>query len=165
MNTVWIVDGTYLRTALRERTCVQLIANMERELVAAQGAPMKCSLYFDLSSDIDKDMASAFINGLRSNILRTPFGVRLIPLPAAANEDAYHDTHRLLAVEAAVESIRLASGDDCDRLVLTSADAALEPAISTVRRQFSREFWLNGARSHRAPVLEAFADRIIWFDT
>lgn len=164
MNTVWIVDGTYLTGALSESASIEMIAHMERELVAAQGAPMKRSLYFDLSCDVDRDLASPLFRGLRSNRLRTQFDLRLVPLPLTANEATLCDARRLLAVETAVEAIRFAAESDCDRLVLTAADAALEPAISAVRLRYSKEVWLNIAHSKRAPVLESFADRVIWLD-
>lgn len=165
MNTVWIVDGTYLATALRGGMSVEMIANMECELVAAQRAPMKRSLYFDLSRDVDLDLAGPLFNGLRSNRLRTPFDVHLIALPMPADEAACCDARRLLAVETAVGAMRFAAESDCDRLVLTAADAALEPAISAVRLRYSKELWLNIAHSERARVLESFADRVIWLDS
>ncbi|MCX4144601.1 MULTISPECIES: NYN domain-containing protein [Paraburkholderia] len=165
MNSVWIVDGTYLAAALSEGASIEMIANMERELVAAQSAPMKHSLYFDLSRDVDQDLAGPLFSCLRSNRLRTPFDVRLVPLPVAANEAACCDARRLLAVETAVEAIRFAAESDCDRLVLTAADAALEPAISAVRLRYSKELWLYIAHSERAAILESFADRVIWLDS
>ncbi|SFT63069.1 NYN domain-containing protein [Paraburkholderia aspalathi] len=165
MNTVWIVDGTYLAAALNDGASIEMIANMERKLVAAQGAPMKHSLYFDLSRDVDQDLAGPLFSGLRSNRLRTPFDVRLVPLSATANEAACCDARRLLAVETAVEAVRFAAESDCDRLVLTAADAALEPAISAVRLRYSKELWLYIAHSERAAVLESFADRVIWLDS
>ena len=165
MNTVWIVDGTYLAAALSDGASIEMVANMERELVAAQGAPIKRSLYFDLSRDVDQDLAGPLFSGLRSDRLRTPFDVRLVPLSATANEAACCDARRLLAVETAVEAVRFAAESDCDRLVLIAADAALEPAISAVRLRYSKELWLYIAHSERAAVLESFADRVIWLDS
>ncbi|MFM0065408.1 NYN domain-containing protein [Paraburkholderia aspalathi] len=165
MNTVWIVDGTYLAAALSDGASIEMVANMERELVAAQGAPIKRSLYFDLSRDVDQHLAGPLFSGLRSDRLRTPFDVRLVPLSATANEAACCDARRLLAVETAVEAVRFAAESDCDRLVLTAADAALEPAISAVRLRYSKELWLYIAHSERAAVLESFADRVIWLDS
>ncbi|CAE6771245.1 hypothetical protein R75465_03609 [Paraburkholderia aspalathi] len=165
MNTVWIVDGTYLAAALSDGASIEMVANMERELVAAQGAPIKRSLYFDLSRDVDQDLAGPLFSGLRSDRLRTPFDVRLVPLSATANEAACCDARRLLAVETAVEAVRFAAESDCDRLVLTAADAALEPAISAVRLRYSKELWLYIAHSERAAVLESFSDRVIWLDS
>ena len=101
--------------------------------------------------------------GLRSARLRTPFDVRLIPLPETKNVSADIDARRLLAVDLAVEAIRLL-GDDCDRLILTAADAALEPAVSMIRIQYSKEFWLTTARGGVVTLLGSYADRIVWID-
>jgi NYN domain len=164
MNSAWIVDGTYLNTDLHHgRLSVEDIVQLERRLIDEQGAPMKRSVYFDLSRDVDQDLAGPLILGLRSARLRTPFDVRLIPLPETKNVSADIDARRLLAVDLAVEAIRLL-GDDCDRLILTAADAALEPAVSMIRIQYSKEFWLTTARGGVVTLLGSYADRIVWID-
>jgi hypothetical protein len=164
MNSAWIVDSTYLNMALHHRCLsVEYIGELERRLIDEQGAPLKRSVYFDLSRDVDQDLAGPLISGLRSARLRTPFDVRLIPVSETENVSADVDAHRLLAVEMAVEAIRLL-GDDCDRLILTAADAALEPAVSMIRLQYSKEFWLNAARDGVASPLSSYADRIVWID-
>ena len=160
MNTVWIVDGTYLSKVLQANRSVKFIGELERELTSIRGTLIKRSIYFDVSLDIDHDLATPYFSGLRSGVLRTPFDVRLIPL-SGANDIEYHNALRLLAVDAAVEAIRAVAEDHCDRVVFTTADPALEPAISAVRLSYSRELWLHIADNHRSPVLESFADHVI----
>ncbi|WP_233848662.1 NYN domain-containing protein [Paraburkholderia sp. HD33-4] len=162
MNTVWIVDGTYLSSVLQGHDSLEFITRMQRALTA-EGGPIKRAIYFDVSTDVDRDLSGPFFAGLRSGTLGFPCDVRFIPLDTT-DDHARQTAQRLLAVETAVELVQIASEDDFDRLVLTAADAALESAVSVFRVKHSKEVWLSISRTARTPVLESFADHVVWLE-
>jgi uncharacterized LabA/DUF88 family protein len=60
--------------------------------------------------------------------------------------------------------IKLASQNVYDRLVLSAGDGDFEDAISYVKSDLHKEFWLNGAQASLSTDLQSYADHVLWLD-
>lgn len=60
--------------------------------------------------------------------------------------------------------IKLAAQNVYDRLILSAGDGDFEDAISYVKSELHKEFWLNGFQASLSTDLQSYADNVLWLD-
>lgn len=60
--------------------------------------------------------------------------------------------------------IKLAAQGVYDRLILSAGDGDFEDAITYIKSELHKEFWLHGAMSNLSTDLQCYADHVLWMD-
>jgi uncharacterized LabA/DUF88 family protein len=60
--------------------------------------------------------------------------------------------------------IKLAAQDVYERLILSAGDGDFEDAITYIKSELHKEFWLNGAPASLSTDLQSYADTVLWLD-
>jgi uncharacterized LabA/DUF88 family protein len=169
MKTVWIVDGAYLFNYGRNRPFDYL--KLKAEIEAANGGPVYESYYLNTAPDVTRDSQNSFHSWLKSAAPRGPkMRVQLYALKdIACNCPACGAPHtrpiqKGVDVGIATLIIKLAAQGVYDRLILSAGDGDFEDAITYIKSELHKEFWLHGAMSNLSTDLQCYADRVLWID-
>ena len=60
--------------------------------------------------------------------------------------------------------IKLASQNVYERLILSAGDGDFEDAISYIKSDLHKEFWVNGAQATLSTDLQSYSDNVLWLD-
>jgi uncharacterized LabA/DUF88 family protein len=71
-----------------------------------------------------------------------------------------------IAVDVGIATliIKLAAQNVYDRLILSAGDGDFEDAISYIKSDLHKEFWLNGSQASLSTDLQSYADNVLWLD-
>lgn len=169
MKTVWIVDGAYLFNYGRNRPFDYL--KLKAEIEAANGGPVYESYYLNTAPDVARDSQNSFHSWLKSAAPRGPkMRVQLYALKDIACHcpacGAAHTRPIQKGVDVGIATliIKLAAQGVYDRLILSAGDGDFEDAITYIKSELHKEFWLHGAMSNLSTDLQCYADRVLWID-
>lgn len=168
-RTVWLVDGSYLYAYGRGRPFDYL--KLKHEVQRLNGGDLYESYYLNAVPAHGREGQQAFHNWLRMAAPVGPrFRVQLYDL-----KDMYcvcpqcdHSFSRLVPrgvdVGLATLMMRLATQNVCDRFILAVGDGEFEDAIAYIKSDLHKEVWLLGAQDTLSPLLQSYADHVIWLD-
>jgi uncharacterized LabA/DUF88 family protein len=60
--------------------------------------------------------------------------------------------------------IKLAAQNVYDRLILSAGDGDFEDAISYVKSELHKEFWVSGSSTNLSVDLQSYADEVLWLE-
>jgi uncharacterized LabA/DUF88 family protein len=170
-RTVWIVDGAYLFNYGRGRPNGIDYFKLKNELEAVSGAAIYESYYFNSTPDPATDGQNGFHTWLKSAAPRGPrMRVQLYKLKdmhvKCPNCESQFDRQVQKGVDVGIATliIKLAVQGVYDRLILTAGDGDFEDAISYIKSDLHKEFWLNGAQNSLSADLQSYADNVLWLD-
>ncbi|HEX4772664.1 MAG TPA: NYN domain-containing protein [Bryobacteraceae bacterium] len=170
-KTVWIVDGAYLFNYGKTRPAGIDYLKLRNELVKANGNPIYEGYYLNSSPDPATDAHNSFHTWIKSAPPKGPkLRVQLYRLKEMHNkcpncgQPFERQVQKGVDVGIATLIIKLASQNVYDRLILSAGDGDFEDAISYVKSDLHKEFWLNGAQASLSTDLQSYADHVLWLD-
>ncbi len=172
MKTVWIVDGAYLFNYGKTRPPNGIdYLKLKNELVKANGGPIYEGYYLNSTPDPATDAQNAFHTWIKSASPKGPkMRVQLYKLkdmrnkcPSCGNQFD-RQVQKGVDVGIATLIIKLAAQDVYERLILSAGDGDFEDAISYIKSELHKEFWLNGAQPSLSTDLQSYADNVLWLD-
>jgi uncharacterized LabA/DUF88 family protein len=170
-RTVWIVDGAYLWNFGKSRPGGIDYLKLKKELESGNGEPIYEAYYLNSTQDPATDAQNAFHTWLKCAAPRGPkMRVQLYRLKdmhvrcPSCDHEFERQVQKGVDVGIATLIIKLASQDVYDRLILSAGDGDFEDAISYVKSDLHKEFWLNGAQNSLSADLQSYADRVLWLD-
>ncbi len=168
MKTVWIVDGAYLFNYGRNRPFDYL--KLKAEITRANGGPLHECYYLNSTPDAATESQNAFHSWLKSAPPRGPkMRVQLYTIKDLNTTcpNCSHQFHRSVQkgvdVGIATLIVKLAQGV-YDRLILSAGDGDFQEAITYIKSELHKEFWLHGAMSNLSTDLQCYADQVLWMD-
>ncbi|MCK7581495.1 MAG: NYN domain-containing protein [Chromatiales bacterium] len=154
MKTVWIVDGAYLFNYGKVRPTGIDYLKLKNELEKLNGGQIYEAYYLNSSPDPATDAQNAFHTWIKSAPPKGPkMRVQLYKLKDIHNKcpscGCQFDRQVQKGVDVGVATliIKLASQNVYDRLILSAGDGDFEDAISYVKSDLHKEFWVNGAQA------------------
>lgn len=167
-KTIWIIDGAYLFSASPGKFDY---LKLKRELESMSGGEFYESYYLSSTPNPPTDAQNAFHTWLKSAPPRGPkMRVQLYELktmsvacPDCGNHFERH-IQEGVDVGIATLTIKLATQNLYDRLILSAGDGDFEDAISYVKSGLHKEIWLSGFYDSVSVDLQSYADRVIWLD-
>lgn len=169
MKTVWIVDGAYLFNYGRNRPFDYL--KLKAEMTRLNGGPIYEAYYLNSTPDAATESQNAFHSWLKSAPPRGPkMRVQLYTIKDLNTTcpNCSHQFHRSVQkgvdVGIATLIIKLAAQGVYDRLILSAGDGDFEDAITYIKSELHKEFWLHGAMSNLSTDLQCYADHVLWMD-
>ncbi len=171
MKTVWIVDGGYLFNYGKTRPNGFDYLKLKDELVKANGEQIYEAYYLNSTQDPATDAQNGFHTWLKSAPPRGPkMRVQLYKLkdlhcncPTCSNSFD-RQVQKGVDVGIATLIIKLAVQNVYERLILSAGDGDFEDAISYIKSDLHKEFWLNGAQASLSTDLQSYADNVLWLD-
>lgn len=171
MKTVWIVDAAYLFNFGKGRPGGIDYLKLKNELEKANGQPIYESYYLNSTPDPATDAQNAFHAWVKSAPPRGPkMRVQLYRLKEmrskcpSCSETFDRQVQKGVDVGIATLIIKLAAQNVYDRLILTAGDGDFEDAVSYIKSDLHKEFWLNGAEASLSTDLQSYSDRVLWLD-
>jgi uncharacterized LabA/DUF88 family protein len=169
MKTVWIIDAAYLFNYGKGRPFDYL--KLKSEVVRLNGGPLHESYYLNSTQDPATEAQSAFHNWVKTAPPRGPkFRVQLYKLKdmhmscPACRQPFDRQVQKGVDVGIATLIIKLAAQNVYDRLILSAGDGDFEDAISYVKSELHKEFWLLGSNTNLSPDLQSYADEVLWLE-
>ncbi len=165
-RTIWIVDGSYLLKAPRGKFDYLKLKDTLEDL---NGQPFYESYFLDSTMD-PSDAQNAFYTWLKTAPPKGPkMRVRLYKVKTLSfrcPNGEYVERHVQKGVDVGITTllIRLATQGMYDRLVLSTGDGDFEDAISYIKEDLHKEFWLAGFMDTISADLQCYADRVVWLD-
>lgn len=167
-RTIWIVDGAYLMKASTEHfDYLKLKAFLEEQ----NGSPFIESYYLNSTPNPPTDAQDSFHTWLKSAPPRGPrMRVKLYKLKdircecPSCSHRFDRQTQKGVDVGIATLTVKLASQNQYDRLVLSAGDGDFEDAIAYVKEELHKQFWLNGFSGSVSADLQSYASNTIWLD-
>jgi len=171
MKTVWIVDGAYLFNYGKGRPNGIDYLKLKSELVKNNGGPIYESYYLNSTADPPTDSQSGFHTWIKSAPPKGPkMRVQLYRLKDMHNKcpscDALFDRQVQKGVDVGIATliIKLAAQGVYERLILSAGDGDFEDAISYIKSELHKEFWLNGSHPSLSSDLQSYADHVLWLE-
>jgi len=171
MKTVWIVDGAYLFNFGKTRPNGFDYLRLRQEITKANGGEIYESYYLNATQDPATDAQNAFHSWLKSAPPKGPkMRVQLYRLKdmhmKCPNCSHSFDRQVQKGVDVGIATliIKLAAQEVYDRLILSAGDGDFEDAISYIKSDLHKEFWLNGAQASLSTDLQSYCDNVLWLD-
>ena len=168
MKTIWIIDAAYLFNFGKSRPFDYL--KLKNQIEMANGGPLYESYYLNSSQDPSSD-AQAFHTWLKTAPPKGPkFRVQLYKLKTMhmrcpdCGTSFERQVQKGVDVGIATLIIKLAVQNVYDRLILSAGDGDFEDAISYIKSDLHKQFWLNGATTTLSTDLQSYSDRVLWLD-
>ncbi|MEY4505221.1 MAG: hypothetical protein RL154_1518 [Pseudomonadota bacterium] len=171
MRTVWIIDGAYVFS--HNKTLIGDIdyLKLKTELESINQNSINDSYYLNSSQNPSADSQDKFHTWLKSAPPKGPkLRVKLYSLKNMRVKcqscacEFEKQVQKGVDVGIATLIVKLAAQNRYDRLILTAGDGDFEDAISYIKEELHKEFWLNGAKGCLSSDLQSYADNVIWFD-
>jgi uncharacterized LabA/DUF88 family protein len=167
-EAIWMIDGAYLFSASPGKFDY---LKLKSELENLNGGEFYESYYLSSTPDPPTDAQSAFHTWLKSAPPRGPkMRVQLYQLksmsvvcPDCGNRFE-RQVQKGVDVGIATLTIKLATQDLYDRLILSAGDGDFEDAISYVKSELHKEIWLSGFYDSLSVDLQSYADKVVWLD-
>lgn len=171
MKTVWIIDGGYLFNFGKSRPNGFDYLKLKDELVKANGGQIYETYFLNSTPDPATDAQNAFHTWLKSAPPRGPkMRVQLYKLKdmhcACPGCATHFDRQVQKGVDVGIATliIKLAVQNVYERLILSAGDGDFEDAISYIKSDLHKEFWLNGTQASLSADLQSYADTVLWLD-
>ncbi len=171
MKTVWIADAGYLYNFGRTRPNGIDYLKLKKELVRLNGGPIHESYYLNSTQNPPTDAQNAFHTWIKAAPPKGPkMRMQLYSLKDVHNKcpSCGHEFDRQVQkgvdVGIATLVIKLAAQNVYERLILSAGDGDFEDAISYIKSELHKEFWLNGAQATLSTDLQCYADNVLWLD-
>ena len=171
MKTVWIADAAYLYSYGKSRPAGIDYLKLKTELERNNDAPIYESYYLNSLPDPVTDAQTSFHSWIKSAPPKGPkMRVQLYGLKDVHNKcpACGHQFDRQVQkgvdVGIATLIIKLASQNVYDRLILSAGDGDFEDAISYIKSDLHKEFWVNGAQATLSTDLQSYSDKVLWLD-
>ena len=169
MKTVWIVDAAYLFNYGKGRPFDYL--KLKNEIVRLNGGPIYESYYLNSTQDPATDAQNAFHTWIKTASPKGPkFRVQLYKLKnmhmtcPGCGHQFDRQVQKGVDVGIATLIIKLAAQNVYDRLILSAGDGDFEDAISYVKSELHKEFWVSGSTANLSPDLQSYADNVLWLE-
>jgi uncharacterized LabA/DUF88 family protein len=144
---------------------------LKSEIVRLNGGPIHESYFLNSTQDPATDAQNAFHTWLKTAPPKGPkFRVQLYKLknmhltcPGCSHA---FDRQVQKGVDVAIATliIKLAAQNVYDRLILSAGDGDFEDAISYVKSELHKEFWVSGSTANLSPDLQSYADTVLWLE-
>ncbi len=171
MKTVWIVDGAYLFNFGKSRSHGIDYLKLKNELVRLNDGAIYESYFLNSLTGPATDAQNAFHAWIKSAPPTGPkMRVQLYKVKDLHNKcpSCGHQYDRPVQkgvdVGIATLIIKLAAQNVYDRLILSAGDGDFEDAISYIKSDLHKEFWVNGAQATLSTDLQSYADNVLWLD-
>lgn len=171
MKTVWIVDGAYLFSYGKTRPNGIDYLKLKNELESINGSPIYEAYYLNSTPDPATDAQNGFHTWIKSAPPKGPkMRVQLYKLKDMHNKcpscGGQFDRQVQKGVDVGIATliIKLASQNVYERLILSAGDGDFEDAISYIKSDLHKEFWVNGAHASLSTDLQSYSDRVLWLD-
>lgn len=169
MKTVWIVDAAYLFSYGKASPFDYL--KLKNEMERLNGGPIYESYYLNAMADPANDAQNAFHSWLKSAPPKGPkFRVQLYRLKnmhlacPGCGQPFDKAVQKGVDVGIATLIIKLAAQNVYERLILSAGDGDFEDAISYVKSELHKEFWVCGSQANLSPDLQSYSDRVLWLE-
>ena len=169
MKTVWIVDAAYLFNYGKGHPFDYL--KLKNEVVRLNGGPIYESYYLNSTQDPATDAQNAFHTWIKTAAPKGPkFRVQLYKLKnmhmtcPSCSHQFDRQVQKGVDVGIATLIIKLGAQNVYDRLILSAGDGDFEDAISYVKSELHKEFWVSGSTSNLSPDLQSYADNVLWLE-
>ncbi len=167
-DTVWIIDGAYLlKAAPGKFDFMKLKREIEREC----GAALSGTYYLNSVSTEPYDAQDAFHDWLQMAPPHGPnmhvqlYGLKSMRIKCPNCGGTFDRTvQKGVDVGIATLILKLAAQNRYERLVLAAGDGDLADAVSYVKDDLHKEFWLCGYHDTISGDLQGYADRVLWLD-
>ena len=171
MKTVWIVDGAYLFNYGKTRPNGIDYLKLKNELVKGNGGQIYEGYYLNSTQDPATDAQNAFHTWMKSAPPKGPkMRVQLYKLKdmhctcPSCSHQFDRQVQKGVDVGIATLIIKLAAQNVYERLILSAGDGDFEDAVSYIKSELHKEFWLNGSQSSLSSDLQSYADNVLWLD-
>jgi uncharacterized LabA/DUF88 family protein len=171
MKTVWIVDGAYIFSYGKTRPNGVDYLKLKNEIEKMNGGPIYEAYYLNSLQDPVTDAQNAFHTWIKSAPPKGPkMRVQLYKLKdnhircPACNHQFDRQVQKGVDVGIATLIIKLATKNVYDRLILSAGDGDFEDAISYIKSDLHKEFWVTGGQDSLSTDLQSYADRVLWLD-
>ncbi|QEI04765.1 NYN domain-containing protein [Pigmentiphaga aceris] len=171
MKTVWIADAAYLFNYGKSRPGGIDYLKLKNELERANGEPIHEAYYLNSISEPLNDAQNSFHSWIKSAAPKGPkMRVQLYKLKdlhnkcPACSHQFDRPVQKGVDVGIATLIIKLAVQNVYDRLILSAGDGDFEDAISYIKSDLHKQFWLNGATTTLSTDLQSYSDRVLWLD-
>lgn len=169
MKTVWIVDAAYLFNYGKGRPFDYL--KLKNEIVRLNGGPIHESYYLNSIQDPATEAQNAFHAWIKTAPPKGPkFRVQLYKLKNmhvhCPSCDHAFDRQVQKGVDVGIATliIKLAAQGVYDRLILSAGDGDFEDAVSYVKSELHKEFWVLGSMTSLSPDLQSYSDNVLWLE-
>jgi len=169
MKTVWIVDAAYLFNYGKTYPFDYL--KLKNEIERLNGEPIYESYYLNSTQDPATDAQNAFHTWIKTAPPKGPkFRVQLYKLKnmhltcPSCGSQFDRQVQKGVDVGIATLIIKLAAQNVYDRLILSAGDGDFEDAISYVKSELHKEFWVSGSTFNLSPDLQSYADKVLWLE-
>jgi uncharacterized LabA/DUF88 family protein len=169
MKTVWIIDAAYLFNHGKGRPFDYL--KLKNEIVRLNGGPIYESYYLNSTQDPATDGQNAFHTWIKTAAPKGPkFRVQLYKLKnmhmtcPECGHQFDRQVQKGVDVGIATLIIKLGAQNVYDRLILSAGDGDFEDAISYVKSELHKEFWVSGSTANLSPDLQSYADNVLWLE-
>lgn len=171
MKTVWIVDGAYLFNYGKTRPNGIDYLKLKNELVKGNGGQIYEGYYLNSTQDPATDAQNAFHTWIKSAPPKGPkMRVQLYKLKdmrctcPSCSHQFDRQVQKGVDVGIATLIIKLAAQNVYERLILSAGDGDFEDAVSYIKSELHKEFWLNGSQSSLSSDLQSYADNVLWLE-
>jgi len=171
MKTVWIVDGAYLFNYGKTRPNGIDYLKLKNELVKVNGGQIYEGYYLNSTQDPATDAQNAFHTWMKSAPPKGPkMRVQLYKLKdmhctcPSCSHQFDRQVQKGVDVGIATLIIKLAAQNVYERLILSAGDGDFEDAVSYIKSELHKEFWLHGSQASLSSDLQSYADNVLWLD-
>lgn len=171
MKTVWIVDAAYLFNYSKNLANGFDYLKLKNELIKINGGPIYESYFLNSTSDPAADVQNPFHTWIKSAAPKGPqMRVQLYRLKEVHNKcpscGTQFDRHVQKGVDVAIATlmIKMAVQGVYDRLILSTGDGDFEDAVSYIKSDLHKEFWVHGSQNTLSADLQSYADKVVWLD-
>ena len=169
MKTVWIIDAAYLFNYGKTRPFDYL--KLKNQMETLNGGPLYESYFLNSTTQEPTNDSQSFHTWLKTAPPKGPkFRVQLYKLKTMhmrcpdCGSSFERQMQKGVDVGIATLIIKLAAQNVYDRLILSAGDGDFEDAISYVKSELHKEFWVCGSTSNLSPDLQSYADRVLWLE-
>ncbi|MFT4100162.1 MAG: NYN domain-containing protein [Burkholderiaceae bacterium] len=169
MKTVWIIDAAYLFNYGKARPFDYL--KLKKEITRLNGGPIHESYYLNSAQDLSSEAQNAFNTWIKTAPPKGPkFRVQTYKLKnihlncPSCGHQFDRQVQKGVDVGIATLIIKLAAQNVYDRLILSAGDGDFEDAISYVKSELRKEFWVSGSMNNLSPDLQSYADNVLWLE-
>lgn len=166
--TIWIVDAAYMQSYSDGQISYLKLKDTLQDRV---GSRFTESFYVNATATPALDLQDSFHTWLKTAPPQGPkMRVKLFELEsgpvgcASCGQQLTQNSSESVQVGIATLIVKLAAQWHYDRLVLSARHPALEEAITYVKDELHKEFWLSGFEGSISSNLQMYADEVIWLD-
>ncbi len=168
MKTIWIIDAGYMIKAAPDNFDY---LKLKRMLESLNNSEFFESYYLNSTPNPPTDAQNAFHTWIKSAPPRGPkIRVQLYKLKDKSveckncHEEFNIQVQKGVDVGIATLTLKLASQNQYERLILSAGDGDFEDALSYVKSELHKEIWISGFDGSVSADLQSYADKVIWLN-